>query len=146
MMELSLYPVIHEQVVAWGDMDAFGHVNNVMYYRYIESARIYYMQSLDIFSKDIYTVVASNQCKYLRPVFYPDTLKIGVRIEELRKSGFRMNYQLWSTLQNQLVATAEAIIVVVNKHDLKKTLIPENIKNKIIEIENNVNHPLVFSE
>lgn len=146
MMEFSFYPVIHEQAVAWGDMDAFGHVNNVMYYRYIESARIYYMQSLDIFSKDIYTVVASNQCKYLRPVFYPDTLKIAVRIEELRKSGFRMVYQLWSVQQNQLVATAEAVIVVVDKHDLKKTLIPEYIKNKIIEIENNVNHPIVFSE
>lgn len=31
------------------------------------------------------TVVASNQCKYMRPVFYPDTLKIGVRVEEIRK-------------------------------------------------------------
>lgn len=57
-----------------------------------------------------------------------------------------MVYQLWSVQQNQLVATAEAIIVVVDKHDLKKTLIPEYIKNKIIEIENNVNHPIVFSE
>ena len=36
MKELSVYPVIYEQKVAWGDMDAFGHVNNVQYYRYIE--------------------------------------------------------------------------------------------------------------
>lgn len=40
-MQLTDYPVIHQQVVAWGDMDALGHVNNVMYYRYIESARIH---------------------------------------------------------------------------------------------------------
>ena len=40
MNELVQYPVIHEQAVAWGDMDAFGHVNNVLYYRYIESSLI----------------------------------------------------------------------------------------------------------
>lgn len=42
MKELSVYPVIYDQKVAWGDMDAFGHVNNVQYYRYIESSRILY--------------------------------------------------------------------------------------------------------
>lgn len=47
MKELNQHPVIHEQAVAWGDMDAFGHVNNVLYYRYIESARIKYMDILD---------------------------------------------------------------------------------------------------
>ncbi|MGM7337177.1 acyl-CoA thioesterase, partial [Acinetobacter baumannii] len=44
MKELSVYPVIYDQKVAWGDMDAFGHVNNVQYYRYIESSRILYME------------------------------------------------------------------------------------------------------
>ena len=98
MNELAQYPVIHEQAVAWGDMDAFGHVNNVLYYRYIESARIRYLDALNIFDEKIYTVVASNQCKYLSPVFYPDTLKIGARVEEIRNSAFRMSYLLWSTM------------------------------------------------
>lgn len=52
MKELSVYPVILEQTVAWGDMDAFGHVNNVQYYRYIESARIAYLMKLNIFDED----------------------------------------------------------------------------------------------
>lgn len=75
MIELAEYPVIYEQKVAWGDMDAFGHVNNAVYYRYIESARICYFEELNIFQQDIYTVVASSQCQYLRPLFYPDQLK-----------------------------------------------------------------------
>ncbi|MBP8100130.1 MAG: acyl-CoA thioesterase [Acinetobacter sp.] len=79
MMELIDYPVIYNQNVAWGDMDAFGHVNNTVYYRYIESARICYFDQLNIFEQDVYTVVASSQCKYLSPVVYPDQLKIGVR-------------------------------------------------------------------
>lgn len=143
MKELSVYPVVHEQTVAWGDMDAFGHVNNVQYYRYIESARIAYLMALDIFDQDILTVVASSQCKYLSPVFYPDVLHIGARIEELRNSAFRMHYVLWSKMQNQVVATGEAVLVCVSKHDSKKVNIPDLIRNKIIQLESNVGHHLV---
>jgi acyl-CoA thioester hydrolase len=134
------YPVVHEQNVAWGDMDAFGHVNNVMYYRYIESARIDYFDALNIFEQKVLTVVASNQCKYLRPVFYPDQLKIAVRVEELRNSAMRMSYQLFSTAQNALVATAEAVIVCVDQNNMQKAAIPEDIREKILKMEHAVGH------
>ena len=142
MLTLSDYPVIYEQSVAWGDMDAFGHVNNVMYYRYIESARIRYMDELNIFQQDVYTVVASNQCKYIRPVFYPDQLKIGVRVEEMRNSALRMNYLLWSETQQMVVALSEAVIVCVNKENMNKTEIPAVIREKVTEIELIVNHQI----
>ncbi len=140
MLSLSDYPVIYDQSVAWGDMDAFGHVNNVMYYRYIESARIFYMDALNIFEQEVYTVVASNQCKYISPVFYPDRLKIGVRVEEIRNSAFRMSYLLWSEMQQKNVAWAEAVIVCVNKETMLKTEIPEIIRYRISEIELKVKH------
>ena len=142
MTKLTDYPVIYEQNVAWGDMDAFGHVNNVIYYRYIESARICYLDSLNIFKLDINTVVASSQCKYLKPVFYPDQLKIGVRVEEIRNSAFRMNYLIWSSAQQQNVALGEAVIVCVDKENMQKTLIPEIIREKIIKIEKTVKYDL----
>ncbi|NNG77307.1 acyl-CoA thioesterase [Acinetobacter sp. ANC 4277] len=142
MLTLSDYPVIYEQSVAWGDMDAFGHVNNVMYYRYIESARIRYMDELNIFQQDVYTVVASNQCKYIRPVFYPDQLKIGVRVEEMRNSALRMSYLLWSETQQMVVALSEAVIVCVNKENMNKTEIPAVIREKVTEIELIVNHQI----
>ena len=146
MQELSIYPVVHEQTVAWGDMDAFGHVNNVQYYRYIESARIAYLMALNIFENDILTVVASSQCKYLRPVFYPDVLHIGARIEELRNSAFRMHYTLWSQAQNQVVATGEAVLVCVDKQTSQKVNIPELIRNRIIQLEASVGHNLAAGE
>lgn len=142
MNELSVYPIVHKQAVAWGDMDAFGHVNNVQYYRYMESARIVYLMALNIFDQDILTVVASSQCKYLRPVFYPDVLHIGAKVEELRNSAFRMQYVLWSETQNQIVATGEAVIVCVDKVSSKKSNIPELIRQKIVEIEASVGNDL----
>ena len=142
MNELAQYPVIHEQAVAWGDMDAFGHVNNVLYYRYIESARIRYLDALNIFDEKIYTVVASNQCKYIRPVFYPDQLKIGARVEEMRNSALRMSYLLWSEQQQAIVALGEAVMVCVDKENMLKMSIPEIIRQKVTKIELIVNHQI----
>ncbi|OTG81119.1 acyl-CoA thioesterase [Acinetobacter sp. ANC 4648] len=142
MDELLNYPVIYEQTVAWGDMDAFGHVNNVIYYRYMESARIAYFDQLNIFTQNIYTVVSSNQCQYLKPVFYPDRLKIAARVDEIRNSAMRMHYILWSEKQNAIVATGDAVIVFVDPVEMKKTLIPIDIKEMILSLEQSVNHEL----
>ncbi|WP_442768542.1 acyl-CoA thioesterase [Acinetobacter bohemicus] len=142
MLMLSDYPIVHIQPVAWGDMDAFGHINNVLYYRYMESARIRYMDELNIFQHDVYTVVASNQCKYIRPVFYPDQLKIGARVEEMRNSALRMSYLLWSEQQQTIVALGEAVMVCVDKENMLKLPIPEIIRQKVTKIELMVNHQI----
>ena len=142
MRSLLDYPLVYTQQVVWGDMDAFGHVNNVMYYRYVESARLAYIERTGILSSDILTVVASNQCKYLKPVFYPDQLSIGARIEELRNSAFRMHYLLWSEQQQSIVAEAEAVIVCVDKVNMQKTLIPELTRHKLKEFELTIGHKI----
>ena len=134
------YPIILKQAVAWGDMDAFGHVNNTVYYRYMESARILYFDALDIFLTDVFTVVASSQCQYLKPVFYPDTLSVATRIEELRNSALRMSYVLWSEKQQAVIAQGEAVIVCVDKINMKKTAIPECVRLKMKEIELSVSN------
>ncbi|WOE30647.1 MULTISPECIES: thioesterase family protein [unclassified Acinetobacter] len=135
MQNCENYNHIYIQNVAWGDMDAFGHINNVIYYRYIENARISYLDQLDIFNYPIYVVVAFNSCKYLSPVLYPDILEIRVKISELRTSGFRMVYIIWSRQQQKIVAEAEAILVCVNKDNGIKIPLPNAIREKIIAIE-----------
>lgn len=138
----SQFPAVYEQKVAWGDMDAFGHVNNVMYYRYIESARIAYFDLLNVFEQDVLTVVASSQCKYLKPVFYPDVLHIGARVEEMRNSAIRMHYVLYSEKQQQVVAEGEAVVVFVDKVEMNKTAIPLHLRDLIQNIESNVQNDL----
>ena len=140
MNKLSQYPVIYEQNVAWGDMDAFGHVNNVNYYRYIESARIHYFQELNILEGDIYTVIAHSSCKYLKPVIYPDQLKIAVTINEIRTSAFNMKYLIWSEKQQDFVAEAEAVVVCVDKVNFQKTAITHAVREKINQLESRVGH------
>jgi acyl-CoA thioester hydrolase len=135
MLSLDNYPIIFEQCVDWGDMDALGHVNNVVYYRYMENARIYFMDQLQLKRADINTVIASSQCRYLSPTIYPDQLKIGVRVEEMRTSALRMSYLLYSTQQQRVVAIGEAVQVMLDKKTGCKTLIPDELKQHILKVQ-----------
>ena len=72
------YPVSTEIKVKWGEMDAFQHLNNTVYIRYIEDGRIDLLEKLgmssDMKSFNIGPILASIQCDYLAPVTYPDTI------------------------------------------------------------------------
>lgn len=118
---LQDYPVVHIQPVAWGEMDAFNHLNNVAYYRYAESARISYLRAIGLtFARsDLLTILAGSSCQYLRPVTYPDTLLIGVRVKKLGNTSLIFEYKFISHTQQAIVATAEAVIVRTD-HAMKK--------------------------
>ena len=107
------YPVIHVQPIAWGEMDGFNHVNNVAYYRYAESARIAYMRAIGFMAarEDLLTILAGSSMQYRRPVVYPDTLLVGVRIKHLGSTSVVQEYVMYSQAQQALVASGEAVIV-----------------------------------
>lgn len=132
---LKKFPVIFEQRVAWGDMDAFGHVNNVMFYRYLESARIAYLEHLQVFDDSSMTVLASSSCQYLKPVFFPDTLHIGARVSKLGNTSCVMTYAVYSTQQQAVVATGEAVVVRLNKAGTQKLAISDELRARIITEE-----------
>lgn len=118
---LKDYPVVHVQPVAWGEMDGFNHVNNVAYYRYAESARISYMRALGLMDarEDLLTILASSSMQYRRPVTYPDTLLIAVRIKHLGNTSLVHEYVMYSQAQQAIVATGEAVIVRTNSQMAK---------------------------
>lgn len=118
---LKDYPVVHVQPVAWGEMDGFNHVNNVAYYRYAESARISHMRALGLMDarEDLLTILASSSMQYRRPVTYPDTLLIAVRIKHLGNTSLVHEYVMYSQAQQAIVATSEAVIVRTNSQMAK---------------------------
>ena len=72
------FPVSVDIPVAWGEMDAFGHVNNVVFFRYFETVRIAYFERLlgsGFSSPDFMPILANTECSYKRPVVFPDTLQ-----------------------------------------------------------------------
>ena len=84
---LADFHVIIEARVAWGEMDAFAHVNNAVYFRWFESARIAYLERIDFTGGAAHAgvgpILHSTHCRFRRPLAYPDVVRVGARTVEL---------------------------------------------------------------
>lgn len=115
---LGRYPVSITIPVAWGDMDAFKHVNNVVYARWIESARVLYFTRIGLMQParedGVGPIVARIAVEYRRPLTYPDTVRVHATTTSIGRSSFSMAYRVWSDAQAALVAVGEDVIVVID--------------------------------
>ncbi len=136
---LAGYPVLMEIPVAWGDMDAFQHVNNVAYFRYFESVRILYSEKLGLHKlKDesgLGPILGSTSCKYRLPLTYPDTVSVGAKIIDIAEDRFTMKYLVVSHKHRKVAAEGDGVVVMYNYHEGKKTAIPEDIRKRILIME-----------
>ncbi len=139
---LKKYPVITEIPIAWGDMDAFQHVNNVMYFKYFESARISYLEKIDIMNymheTSIGPILKSTQCTFKIPLTYPDKVAVGARVKNVAEDRFVMEYAAISQNYNKLAATGEGLIVTFDYQNNTKTPIPDLIRSRIMTLENTI--------
>src|SRR5258708_24446802 len=112
---LAGYPVVIDQVVDWGDMDSFQHVNNVVYFRYFENARAEYFERMDwmpyLKETGIGPIVATAQARFRRALTYPDTLKVGIRVSEMGVDRYTMDYRIVSTKLNEVATTGDTVVV-----------------------------------
>ena len=139
---LKIYPVVIELPVAWGEMDALRHVNNIVYFRYFESARMAYFTRLDIWDymneTGIGPILASTACKFRLPLVYPDTVSVGTRISSVEADRFVMKYVVVSHRHAKVAAEGEGLIVSYDYRALRKTALPDEIKRRIEVLEQGV--------
>ncbi len=136
---LAEYPVVIEQVVDWGDMDAFQHVNNVVYFRYFENARVVYFAKLDwvayLDQTGIGPIVSTAVARFRRPVTHPDTLLVGVRVSNILHDRYLMQYRIVSQRHNIITTEGETEVVTYHYQERKKVAIPEELRKRIQSIE-----------
>ena len=136
---LARYPVVIEIAVRWGDMDAFQHVNNAMYFRYLESARIAYFQRLDVSgftsNQGIGPILAATSCRFRFPVTFPDTLLIGARVAQLGDDRFLMEHRIVSQRHDRLAAEGDGLVVMLDYGTGKKTPLPDVVRTSILALE-----------
>ncbi len=117
------YKILKKIDVQWGDMDAAQHVNNVTYLKWAESARIAYFLDLNngkLSNEDnVGPVVAFQDCKYIRPVTFPDTMLVGVERKEIQEDRIVLETKIFSKQQNKLVAISTQQIV---SYDFKRKM------------------------
>src|SRR5260221_6019536 len=99
--ELAHHPVLLTWPVQWGDQDAFGHVNNVVYFRWMESARIEYFRlaglGTDVSGQGAGPILASIKCDFRRQLTYPDTLLVSASIASIGRTSLKMTHVVHST-------------------------------------------------
>ncbi len=126
---ITEHPIVVEIPVAWGEMDALQHVNNVVYFRYFETARIDFFNRLfplDALYKDgVGPVISENQARYKRPVTFPDTLLVSVSISDIHNDRFTMHYQVFSKQQQAITTIGSSVAVMFNFKTGKKAPMPE---------------------
>jgi acyl-CoA thioester hydrolase len=137
--QLDGYPVVIEAPVAWGEMDAFGHVNNIVYLRYFESARIAYFYKLDMIDEMTRTgigpILASTSCKFKIPLTYPDKVLIGARVTGIEEYRFMMGYCVFSVNHQKMAAEGDGLIVTFNYQENRKVPVSEELRQRILDIE-----------
>lgn len=136
---LENFPVIVQFPIAWGEMDALGHVNNTVYFRYFESARVAYLTKINFIdpaaNNGIGSILASTQCDFRKALAYPDTVSIGARVIEIGGDRFTMEYRLVSHRLQKIAAEGKGIIVSYNYHEKRKIDLPEAIRRNIQAVE-----------
>ena len=133
------YPVVIQQAVVWGDMDAMRHVNNIVYFRYFENARLDYFRRLDWFRYEDETgigpIVSATQARFRRPLTYPDTILIGARLLILEEDRFTLEHRLVSETLDDVAATGQVTVVAYQYKEQRKTAIPDELRRRIAELE-----------
>jgi acyl-CoA thioester hydrolase len=126
--------LVHVERIAirWGDMDAMGHVNNTVYFRYMEQARISWFDAL-VPREEAWSstgiVVASTSCNFKRPLNYPGTVEVRVLLGAPGGSSLPTYYEL--AIGDVLYADGEATVVFIDMEKQKPIRIPQKIREAI---------------
>ncbi len=133
-------PIVIETPVAWGEMDSLQHVNNIIYFRYFESARMAYFNRLDLWNymkeTGVGPILAATECKFRIPLTYPDTVSLGAGVTTIEEDRFQMKYIVVSHEHQKIAAEGEGLIVAYDYREKKKTRLPQELRKRIESLEN----------
>ena len=120
--------------IRWGDMDAMGHVNNTLYFRYMEQARISWFEAL-IPEHEAWQstgiVIANATCNYKRPLTYPGTVEVRLFVSPPGGASVPTHYELRVDADPELYADGAAVVVFIDLKEQKPVRIPQSIREAI---------------
>ena len=138
-MALGSWPVSVELPVQWGEMDDFGHVNNAVFLRWFESARIAYFQHLwseRPSGDEVGPILARMEIDYRLPLQYPDTVSCEATVTSLGNSSFHMAYRLFSEARGGAVAAeGDSVVVMIDYRSGKSVPLTQNLRTTIEAVE-----------
>jgi len=118
----------------WSDNDAYGHVNNVVFYQWFDSAVNAWMVAqgmLDIAGGDPIALVVETRCSYFAPLEFPQDVEVGLAVAQLGRSSIRYRIGVFGAGDEQAAAQGEFVHVVVDRASRRPVEIPSGWRAKL---------------
>ena len=124
--------------VKWGEMDAFQHINNVAYIRYLEDARLALFAKLgmlsDLTDSNKGPILASISCDYLAPVTYPDRIHVATNVKQTGAKKMSLEQVIYSEKLNRLTTKASSLIIYYDFTNQTSCAVSETVSQAIKEL------------
>jgi acyl-CoA thioester hydrolase len=130
--ELNPFPFYDDVRVRFRDVDAMGHVNNAVYFTYMETARsVFFQQFFDIRQPfDIPVILGETSCRYLAPAYFGEILRVGLGVSRFGSKSFDMAYGIDGP-DGRLVATGSSTMVMYDYEQGQSIVVPDSFKEAV---------------
>jgi acyl-CoA thioester hydrolase len=135
------FPHFMPLATRWMDNDVYGHVNNVQYYSYFDTAVNHYLITsgwLDIQHGAVVGLVVETRCTYHAAVAFPDELDIGLRVERLGNSSVRYGIGIFRKGENEAAAEGYFVHVYVNRDNNTPVTVPAALQSVLKPLQVNL--------
>jgi acyl-CoA thioester hydrolase len=125
------YPHAQPITTRWMDNDAYGHVNNVVYFSYFDTVVNTYLiarGALDIQESDVIGLVVDVGCQYMSPLTYPETVTAGLRVAHLGRSSVRYEIALFAEGSDTAAAQGHFVHVYVDRKSRRPVELPVELR------------------
>jgi acyl-CoA thioester hydrolase len=135
---MNHFPVKLPLRIDWSEMDLFGHVNNVAYFKYIQASRVNYWEVTmltDIFSESkIGPILLSTSCQFIKPLHYPGNIVVEAHMEFIKNTSFGIHHRICNE-QNEIAAEAHDVIVNFDFNKNEKTPVSDAFRKAVEHLE-----------
>ena len=115
----------------WHDNDVYGHVNNVVYYAFFDTAvngHLIRAGCLDVQASAVIGLVVETQCRYFKPITFPDVVHAGIRVAKLGRSSVRYEIGLFANDDDSAAAQGHFVHVYVDRAATRPVPIPDGVR------------------
>ena len=121
--------------IDWADLDLYGHVNNVAFYKYMQSARIAFCDSVGLSvlnePNKLSFILAASECHYKHKLMFPGSITIVCKVVHIGNTSFHLEYKIVDQNAN-VAATGKDIIVLYDYNNDTKVHIPQDLKERLV--------------
>ncbi|MEO5644384.1 MAG: acyl-CoA thioesterase [Bacteroidia bacterium] len=137
-MSETNFPLELKLRIDWSELDLFGHVNNVMFMKYAQAARVNYWENSGIYSElkknKVGPMLVSVACQFKKQLLYPGNVTVRSGMEFIRNTSFSIHHKMYDD-QGDLVAEAQDVIVMFDFNKNEKTAVPQVMREAAEKLE-----------